>query len=204
MAVKVKQKTKYQWSVSRRRYVYKQTGRAVPEKIVRQHLQTAVDSSKDKLGKLTQRLVDGKIDVPAWATAMRDEIRAAHRVAAMLANGGKLDAKAAGRLGAELKKQYKFLDAFARQIENGEIPLGKRSVARARLYAQAVMTTYEKAVLAREKAAGTELYRLRLAPAEHCSECLIDSAKGFVPIDTLADIGARECLINCRCSWEYQ
>lgn len=171
---------------------------------MRAGLQAAVDSSKEKIGKLTQRLVDGKINVSAWHEAMKAEIKAAHRAAAMLANGGKLDARAAGRLGAALKAQYKFLGNFARQIENKEIPLGARTVARARLYAQAVMTTYQKAKVARAQAAGVEMYRLVLAPAEHCPECLADSQLDFVPIGSLADIGQRECMSNCRCSWEYK
>ena len=135
---------------------------------------------------------------------MRDEIRAAHRAAAMLANGGKLTPQAAGRLGAALKKQYQFLDAFTRDIEQGKITLGPRTVARARLYAQAAMTTYQKAVLERERAAGVALYRLVLSPAEHCAECLADAARGFVPVGSLPEIGDRECLINCKCRWEFK
>ena len=199
-----KPKAKYKWSVSRSRYTYTKTGRAVPESRVRAGLQAAVDSSKEKIGKLTQRLVNGKINVSAWHEAMKAEIKAAHRAAAMLANGGKLDARAAGRLGAVLKAQYKFLGNFARQIENGDVTLGARTVARARLYAQAVMTTYQKAKLARAKAAGIEMYRLVLSPAEHCDECLADAALDFVPIGSLPEIGSRTCLINCKCSWEYQ
>ncbi len=176
----------------------------MPESRVRAGLQAAVDSSKEKIGKLTQRLVDGKINVSAWHEAMKAEIKAAHRAAAMLANGGKLDAKAAGQLGAVLRKQYSYLRAFALQIENKEIPLGARTVARARLYAQSVMTTYQKAKLARAKAAGVEMYRLVLSPAEHCDECLSDAALDYVPIGSLPEIGSRTCLINCKCSWEYQ
>lgn len=199
---KTKRKTKYTWSESRRRYLHK--GRAVPERFVRARFQTAIDSSKEKVAKLTQRLVDGKINLSAWNTAMRDEIRNAHRAAAMLANGGKLTPQEAGRLGAALKRQYKFLDAFTRQIENGDVKLGPRTVARARLYAQAAMTTYQRAAMERERAAGVTLYRLRLSEAEHCAECLADSQKGFVPIGSLAEIGDRECLINCRCRWEFK
>lgn len=197
-----KQKHKYQWSESRRRYL--QNGRAVPEKFVQKRFQAAIDSSKDKVAKLTQRLVDGKINVSAWNATMRDEIRAAHRAAAMLANGGRLTPQAAGRLGAALKKQYQFLDAFTRDIEQGKITLGPRTVARARLYAQAAMTTYQKAVLERERAAGAALYRLVLSPAEHCAECLADAEKGFVPVGSLPEIGDRECLINCKCRWEFK
>lgn len=176
----------------------------MPESRVRAGLQAAVDSSKEKIGKLTQRLVDGKINVSAWHEAMKAETKAAHRAAAMLANGGKLDAKTAGQLGAVLRKQYSYLRAFALQIENKEITLGARTVARARLYAQSVMTTYQRAKLARAEAAGIEMYRLVLSSSEHCPECLADSELDFVPIGSLAEIGDRECLINCKCSWEYQ
>lgn len=195
------------WSASKRAYFSRKRpgGRLtrIKDDTIRRVLQQAVDSSKTALARLTQELVDGKITVAEWAVAVRDEIRNGHRVAAMLANGNSLDARAAGQLGAAVRRQYQFFEAFVRQIEDGTAPLSPRSVARARLYAQAVMTTYERAVVAREAAAGKTKYRLILAPAEHCEECVADASLGYVPIDTLKPIGQRTCLVNCRCHWRY-
>lgn len=199
-----KPKAKYKWSASRSRYTYTKTGRAVPESRVRAGLQAAVDSSKEKIGKLTQRLVDGKINVSAWHEAMKAEIKAAHRAAAMLANGGKLDAKAAGQLGAVLRKQYSYLRAFALQIENKEIPLGARTVARARLYAQSVVVTYQNSVTARKLISGAAMARRVLTDAENCNGCIEYALMGWVEISMIPPIGSAECLSNCRCWIEYQ
>lgn len=195
------------WSASKRAYYSRSRPGArlkrIPEDTIRRVLQQAADSSKTALARLTQELVDNKITIAEWAVAVRDEIRNGHRVAALLANGNALDARAAGQLGAAVRRQYQYFEAFVRQIEDGTAPLGPRSVARARLYGQAIMTMYERAVVAREAAAGRTRYKLVLAPAEHCDQCVEDAAKGFVPIGTLKAIGERTCLVNCRCHWEY-
>lgn len=197
-----KPKAKYEWSASRRRYM--QNGRAVPEKRVREGLQRAIDSSKAKLGELSQKLIDGNVSAAEWAVQMREEIKAAHRAAAMLANGGKLGKSEISALGNVLKKQYAYLDKFRLGIENDEIKLNARLVARARLYAQAVMVTYQKAVAAREEQAGVGLYKLVLGAAENCDDCVADAALGFVEIGSLPEIGDRACVSNCRCSWTFQ
>jgi hypothetical protein len=45
---------------------------------------------------------------------------------------------------------------------------------------------------------------LELGEAEHCDECLEDSAMGFVPIGSLRSIGDRLCLTNCHCRLVYR
>jgi hypothetical protein len=46
--------------------------------------------------------------------------------------------------------------------------------------------------------------RLELGIAEHCPECLADSARGFVRIGTLGSIGSRQCRTNCACRFLYR
>ena len=189
---------KYQWSASRRRYL--QNGRAVPESRIRGSLQAAIDSAKDSVGKFTQEFIDGKITRAEWAVRMRDEIRASHRAAAMLANGGKLDAKAAGKLGSQVKEQFGYLNNFINQLDNGEIELNGRVLARAQMYIQAARTTYENQVIFRESRAGVAYGRWELGAAEHCAGCIEQSDRGVQPLEDFPAIGSRECRVNCRCS----
>ncbi|MDR3582593.1 MAG: hypothetical protein P4L67_04940 [Candidatus Pacebacteria bacterium] len=46
--------------------------------------------------------------------------------------------------------------------------------------------------------------RLVLGEAEHCGDCLEDSARGFVPIGSLRSIGDRQCRQNCHCHLTYR
>ncbi len=192
-----KHTTKYAWDAAHRRYTQKR--KPVPEAQVRDGLQRAIDSGKAKIGAFTQELVDGKINAAEWAVRMRDEIRAAHRAASLLANGGTLDASAVGKLGAVLKSQYGYLDRFRVQIENEEISLGARTVARARLYGQAVLNTYDNAVVARERKAGVKMGVWVLTAAEHCEGCLEQAAKGERPLKDIPPIGSQDCKSNCKC-----
>lgn len=190
-------KPKWEWSVSRRRYL--QNGRAVSEKRIRDGAQKAVENGKDKIGQITKQLVDGKINLPAWEVVMRAEIRAGHRAMAMLANGGKLTAAQAGKLGSAVKAQYKYLTEFRRQIEAGEIQLTARVVARARMYGQAMKLTYQNFVVLREKTASVAQAEWMLSPVENCAGCLEQSARGAQPIEDFPAFGFQQCMTSCQC-----
>lgn len=194
------------YSQSRRRYLYAGNGRAVPESRVRDALQSRIDASKQRVGGITEALIDGKIDTADWVVKIRDEIRAGHRAAAMLANGGKLDQSALGRLGAALRRQYDFLAQLASGIDNGEVALNGRLVARSKLYAQAVRTTYENQVRAREQRSRdfTQERRVLNAAAESCATCVSLARLGWQALGVLPALGESECRANCRCRFDYR
>jgi hypothetical protein len=185
------------WSTSRRRYYH--NGRAVPEKRVRDGVQQAVASSKDRISEVTQKLIDGKINLAEWEVTMRQEIRAGHRAVILLANGGKLPASARSKLGNTVKQQYKYLAAFRNQLESGDLKLGKGTLARARLYPQAFKTSYENAVVGREKSAGVLKGKWRLSAAEHCAGCLYQAKRGVQPLESFPPLGSNECFNSCLC-----
>src|SRR5262245_16423884 len=115
--------SKFNWSASKRRYVYASNGRVVPETRIRARLQDAIDASKDQIDSFTTDLIAGKINAAEWTLRMRDEIKNGHRRAALLANGGKLNPSALGKLGATVRAQYDYLSRFSSAIQNGEIAL---------------------------------------------------------------------------------
>ena len=147
----------WEWSRSKRRYL--ENGRAVPEKRIRKGVRTAVDNGKNQIGSLTQELVDGKINLAEWDVRMREQIRAGHRAMIKLANGGELSPQNRGKLGSIVREQFKYLDAFRSQLETGDVAMSKRVVARARMYGQAFLSTYENAIVARERRAGDQKAR---------------------------------------------
>lgn len=196
---------KFRWSQSERRYEYASNGRAVPASRIRDALQSSINRSKEEIGKITERLIDGKINTAEWTLRMRDEIRAGHRAAAMLANGGKMTPSQLGRLGATLRAQYDYLSRFSAQIDSGSVTLDGRLAARAKMYAQAIRVSYENQVRAREQGVRrSEERRVLNAEAESCSDCIAYAAVGWVPAGTLPAIADSICLSNCHCHFEFR
>lgn len=135
---------------------------------------------------------------------MREEIRSGHRAAALLANGGKLNPSAQGKLGATVRAQYEYLARFSSAIQNGEVSLDKSLVARAKMYAQAARPGYENQVRLREQNAGMKSERRLLSPVESCADCVAAAGEGWQLIGTLPQIGDSICKVNCHCRFEYK
>jgi hypothetical protein len=78
-------------------------------------------------------------------------------------------------------------------------------IARAESYGAAVWGNAQeiaRATYAREAIFDQE--HLELGDAEHCQDCLDDSARGFVSIGSLRNIGDRQCRTNCACRMVYR
>jgi len=196
--------SKFKWSASKRRYIYASNGRVVPETRIRAGLQSAIDASKATIDGFTQDLIGGRINLADWTLRMRDEIKNGHRAAALLANGGKPNPSALGKLGATVRAQYEYLSRFSSAIQNGEVALDARLIARSKMYAQAILPSYENQVRAREQRAGSKQERRVLSPAEHCADCVEYARRSWQPIGTLPQIGDSICRVNCHCRFEYR
>lgn len=195
---------KFQWDADRRQYRY-ESGRAVPSSRVEGWIDKATQNAETRLGNLTQQLVDGKLDVFDWKLAMKSEIKNGHTALHIVANGGKdqMTPAAWGRAGAIIREQNKFLDNFARQLENEELPITQAIVVRARMYGAAMYPSYISGVRAREKSGGASQERSVLTPQDGwCDRCVTEAARGWVAMGELTPIGDRTCLIMCRCSYE--
>lgn len=178
----------------------------IPARQVRAWIDSAVAVSKERVGKISQRFVDGKITLPAWQTQIQAEIKAAHTAMAEIASGGRAQftAAQAGRLGQRLREQYKFLSGFGLQVEQGLAGSPDQIVARAQMYAEAERTTYEAMHRAGMAAAGFEEERNILGGGDNCEGCLDATAEDWVPIGTLTEVGSRNCLSNCNCEISYR
>lgn len=106
-------------------------------------------SSERRIEALTQRLVNGEIDLAAWTENMKAELRRSNLEQFITGQGGTVDNVLRTdylKLGPELKRQYKYLRKFAAVIEkaaaNGS-DLGF-TVARAKLYARSTQAMFWK------------------------------------------------------------
>ena len=194
----------FEWNAEKRRYYY-ESGRAVPLRTLEGWIDTAGQNAEQRIENITRELIDKKINITEWALQFKQELRNGHNAMAMIANGGReqMTPQAWGKAGAVIKNQFKFLDNFTRQIENGDIAITDTIIARARMYGSALYPSYVSAVKEREILAGATEERSVLTPADGwCNGCLEQAALGWVSMGELIPLGDRQCLTLCRCGYE--
>lgn len=194
---------KFKYDKANAQYLYG-NGKAVSNATMNTWARGAIENAKASLTVDTQKLVDRKVSINAWANTMRDHIRGGHRMMAKLAYGPNLSAKQAGRLGAIVKKQYKFLNNFVAGLKNKSIARDASAINRANLYLQSLWLTYQNELNRAKKEAGFTLAANNLdEEAANCIECPELTDKGYISIDDMPLIGFRACQLGCKCSIEY-
>lgn len=199
---------RYRWAPnagSTGRYVNRATGRYVSELTVRADLDQYIANKAPRFDALANQLRNREISLADWQLQMRNEMRAMHNAAAMVAKGGREQMTPAdwGRVGRELRDQYGYLDKWAAQIANGEAPLDGRANVRAKLYGQAARGTYEQERRAVAADKGNDEEMRILHAKESCKGC-ISFAGYWAPLGALPKIGSQDCTTNCLCTFEYR
>lgn len=160
------------------------------------------------LSKLAEDLRSGAITLPEWEASMRDFIRQEYITAMELAKGGRefITQSDWGWMGSELKKQYQFLNNFAKDIAaNPEAWMNGRLDARMNLYKESAYSVLENAMRREAERQGfDEERRILGATDKHCPDCLEAAAQGWQSIGTLPAIGDSVCITNCKCEFEYR
>jgi hypothetical protein len=194
----------YTWDPSTGQY-RSASGRFVSRTKVRAYIDKVLDREMRNAKELALSLRNGDLSLEAWRASMRDMIKSVHLYDAAAAKGGwgQLTADDYGRIGAIVKKEYQFLERLANGISTGKIPLDGRVVQRAQMYAEAGRDTYHQVERATMVKAGFRVERNILHSADHCGDCVGETARGYVPIGRLIPIGRRQCLRRCRCSLAY-
>jgi hypothetical protein len=189
-----------------RRYHDNASGRFLSEKEVRQAVDVIIDAETVKVRDLSQRLVDGKINLAEWQNGMLAALKPLHVAMALSANGGLKNTSNSdlGYIGNLVKEQYKYLHNFVAEIKQGKQPLDGTLVARSALYTQAARSTHEAVRERAARAGGAQQEKSILGPADHCDACIEEAAKSWSPIGSLVPIGERTCKQNCRCTFTYR
>lgn len=193
------------WDLERRRYRFARTGRLVLSRRVREAVDVVIRWGDWRVESATRMLLDGRLSLAEWQAAMARQIKLLHTAQAVAARGGwgSLTQTDWGYISGVLDTQLRYLERFALQIEAGEQPLTTGIISRAMQYARMSRATYEwlTGVTARE--AGQDVEWNILGEADHCDDCLEQSARGPVPVGSLVPVGARQCLANCACELAY-
>lgn len=161
---------------------------------------------KTRLQGLTRRLIAG-MPLDEWQRQFAQTIKESHLRMSALGAGGKdrLTNAHFGSVGGLLRKEYGYLDNFAKGIQNGEYS-EKYILARAGLYAASTRKSFFKGEqIARAIAGVTLAKRVLDSQAKHCSDCPAYATSGWVPIEDIVAPGeACKCGGRCRCSIVYK
>lgn len=182
------------------------SGRTVPDATVRRALDTVIDGVGQSMRDLTQNLVDGTIALGLWQMQLMQMVKQVHLIGLAVAHGGwpNLTQSDFGWAGQRIREQYQYVLKFTLEVGSGAQKLDGTAAARSALYAQAARGTHREAQrrIAAQRAVGQE--RRVLGRADHCKTCLAQAKLGWQPFGTLKRIGDSECLVACRCHFEFR
>lgn len=183
------------------------TGRFESPKKVRAVFDKYLDNSEDKFKEIAIAFQDGRLSLPDWQLQMRRAILETNGNAALNVVGGReqMTFSKWGTLGNIVKREYQYLDVFAKEVAEGKQAINSQFINRCKMYGGAAETT--RHIYDRQQIKGTiyDQERNILEPgAKHCNGCLAESSKGWVSIGDLELIGNRTCLKNDRCTIIYR
>ena len=112
---------------------------------IRAEIAQQIGRSQSRMTALTQQLYGGQITLTQWQSAVAVELRNAHRAYAIFGAGGRqnMTQQAWGRLGGNLRNEYRYLGRFAEQIMNGETSEAQ-ALNRIKQYAAASEQSYTR------------------------------------------------------------
>ncbi len=196
----------YLWNERAAQYTNRKTGRFVSRQVIRDQLDNVIDASSQVMRAISQQLREGDISLAEWQTQMMQQIKTTHLAGGAMQRGGWQQMTQAdfGRVGQIVRREYDFLRTFAEQIASGEQKLDGTLARRAGLYGQQGRPTYLTFWDSTAAQRGFDEERSILQPAEHCTECISEDAKGFQPLGQMIPIGRRICRSNDRCLKEFR
>lgn len=190
----------FKWNPVAQRYIGP-GGQFVAQSRVRGAIDEALRKNQLRIRDMSNDLRAGRVSLDTWWLEMRTAIKNANLFGAAAARGGWAQMTPAdfGRVGAAVRVQYAYLDRFVGEIHTGSIALDGRFLNRAMSYMNSGRATYEATAEKVARSSGYTEERNLLGTAEHCGDCVAETARGWVPIGSLIPIGSRQCRGNCRC-----
>lgn len=159
-----------------RQYRNDDSGATLDEPQLRPLLQQLLNSVVERTRGVTGDLANNLITVPEWEVEMRRSVKEVFGSSYLLSRGGRnvMQPRDWGIIGQQVRKQYRFLNDFAKQVADAGITRD-RALARADMYPLAARQAYSRG----------------------SASALGDPALPAWPGD-----GTTRCLSNCGCVWE--
>jgi hypothetical protein len=167
------------WDPDQRVYRQSEGGLTLGERQLRPALRLLLQSQTERSRELTGQLANNLIAVPEWEFEMRRVVKDAFGSSYLLSRGGRnaMQPSDWGRLGAMVKRQYRYLNQYAQDIAAAGLTRD-RALARSDLYITAGRQSYQRGKLATY----SELPRIPRVPGD----------------------GSTSCLVSCRCELEIE
>jgi hypothetical protein len=193
----------YTYNRQTSRYRDQSSGRFVSRRDVLDLLDRQITGAERRLSDLTTAMHEGRIAPGVWAEQMRTEVRRLHSQNAAVGMGGwdRMDARAWGRIGGNLRSDYQRIVQLAHDIVDGKATL-PQALARVHGYVGSARVEFWAAERQNmQPAEGMILIeRRRLGVAEHCEDCISFYDSGWQNQEVLPVPGERSrCRSNCRC-----
>lgn len=201
------------FSTSSGRYYDRDTGRFMTNDQARGYLADAIDVSTNRSDTLAGMVAgDPPLISPAdWREAMRQEIKQQYIKSYLEGRGGveQMGPVDWGSIGGMLREQYRYLDEFAKLIEDGALSEAQIR-ARAQMYMESSREAYERANERVQVGLGMDEVRWVLQEAAHCPDCETFASLGWQRIEdnpfggAIPGDGSTQCLSNCKCYREFR
>lgn len=189
------------------RYVYTDTKRFVPQAVINNLREQEERRLEVRLQAHTRLLASGKLHLAEWQLRMGESLRDSHLRTMTLAAGGKdrLTPQHYGAAGYQLRRQFEYLDGFARSLHAGNLT-EKQAIARAAMYASSIRVTFGRSEQISRAAEGfAQAMRGLDAGANHCPDCIDHATEGWVSLEAIVTPGTDcSCRQRCRCWVRYR
>jgi hypothetical protein len=189
---------------------YANSGRAVPEKVVRRAMNAvSLGVAQEQLGPMARQLQSGEVSLQDWHDTGARDLRVLYWLGASLAFGGLGRALMPGEKALVtpiIAGQLRFWERLASDLATAAPVKRARAYARAIMYGRAGSAVYQntRRVFHRRVLRYSEERRILGVVEKHCEDCPGYAQRGWQPIGTLPAIGDSACRSNCACYFEFR
>lgn len=195
------------WDPKAQRYRWPNTGRLLPPERVANVRERRVAEAKARMQQAAQSMLDGKLTVKQWQTAMRDESARAHLELRMLGVGGKANMTRGDYqwVHDRVKRESGYLADFGAAVRAGELSEAGILDRAGKYGGASLRDAYFGGATDAHAAAGFTRKRRSGADDGHtCATCQKEIAADWVSIERDGwVIGDSECQSQCRCEIEF-
>ncbi len=191
----------YAYNNTTQRWFDTASGKFVSETAVAAEMHAHQTATYNVLENVTRQLYAGQLTIEQWQVATATELKNAHLAQAMYAVGGKGNMTQAnyGRVGGTLADEYRYLNQFAIDIQNGK-QSEAQALARIRQYGNSTQQSYWKEY---KLATKEQLWWTLGTNERHCGACpALAAGSPYDPKDLnqVPGDGNTPCRGNCDCT----
>lgn len=192
------------WNPTQARYRDSHTGRFISRETVLGYVRESIVASGNVTQTLAQQVAGGQLSSREFLTVFKTEVKDEYIRQYIAGRGGlgSMTQSDWGTVGQMLKTQYAYASGFAGEIGNlSEAQIVNRANMYIESANQAFEAGYRKAIVT---SGNFTEERWMLGDKLHCSGCIENAGRGWVPIGELPPFGSTPCGVRCGCHIAYR